>query len=734
MTKLLDAEQLFFSLREKVKSYYPEEANLELLDRAYDFAKSCHGEQTRISGEEYIVHPIEVALVLSDLELDLDSVSAGLLHDVIEDTDATKQDIEQLFGTEVALLVDGVTKLSKFNFKTKEEHQAENLRKMFFAMANDIRVILIKLADRTHNMRTLNYLNEKKQKEIARETMEIYAPLANRLGIYKIKWELEDLAFRYLEPEQYYFLADKIVQKRMEREEYIKKIREDLQDKFTDMGIKGEVQGRPKHLYSIYSKMKKSGKDLNEIYDLIALRIIVDSVKDCYAVLGTVHTMWKPVPGRFKDYIAVPKSNMYQSLHTTVLCPQGNLVEIQIRTWEMHKTAEYGIAAHWRYKENRGNDGKFAEKVSWFRQLMEWQQDTSDAKEFMEHLKVDLFSDEVFVFTPKGDVIDLPSGSTPIDFAYRIHTDIGNTCIGGKINGRMVSLDYQLKTGDVVEIMTSKQASPSRDWLKLVKTSQAKNKIRQWFKRQRRDENIQRGKELLEKESKRLKVIPEKYLRDENIRLQVAEKFNMKSFDDLLSAVGYGGITVNQVIGKFQGIYQEQIEDEQEDDSEPEDLSKYVQEDKINRRKSKNSINVQGLENISTRFAKCCHPLPGEEIVGFITRTRGITIHRYDCPNAQKKLQDDESTVPVYWEESGDIDFQVSVSVFAVDRQRIVQDIMKILGDSKIVVTAIDAKADSNKVAKINLTVLIRNHSHLQFVIDKLQSIKDVIKVQRDNP
>ncbi|WP_052291958.1 RelA/SpoT family protein [Natranaerobius thermophilus] len=732
MKTLLDAEQLFFSLKEKIKSYYPLDTDLEQLDRAFEFARSYHNDQKRVSGEEYIVHPIEVALVLADLELDLDTISAGLLHDVMEDTPATREELEELFGDEITLLVDGVTKLSRLNFKTKEEHQAENLRKMFFAMANDIRVILIKLADRTHNMRTLNYLPERKQKEIAKETMEIYAPLANRLGIYKIKWELEDLAFRYIEPEQYYYLADRIVQKRMEREEYIKKIKVDLRDKLKEMGIDGEIHGRPKHLYSIYSKMKKTGKDLNEIYDLIALRIIVNNVKDCYAVLGTVHTMWKPVPGRFKDYIAVPKSNMYQSLHTTVLCPQGNLVEIQIRTWDMHKTAEYGIAAHWKYKENT-DDKKFAEKVSWFRQLLEWQQETSDALEFMEHLKVDLFSDEVFVFTPKGDVIDLPSGSTPIDFAYRIHTDIGNTCIGAKISGRMVSLDYQLQTGDVVEILTSKHATPSRDWLNLVKSSQAKNKIKQWFKRQSRDENIQRGREMIEREAKRLKIFPEKYIKDEQVQEEVAEKFNMKSYDDVLAALGYGGITVNQVIGKYQSIYKANREELEEEEDQVEDFSKYLKEDQ-SLKKTKDSISVQGLENIATRFAKCCHPLPGEHIVGFITRTRGITIHRHDCPNAQHKLKNNERTVPVHWDESGDNDFQVSVSVFAVDRQRIVQDIMKALGDSKIAVTAIEAKTDKNQVAKINLTVLIKNHSHLQFVIDKLQNIQDVLKVQRDNP
>ncbi|OWZ83614.1 (p)ppGpp synthetase [Natranaerobius trueperi] len=732
---MLNPDQLFFTLKEKIKSYQFDDSNFDLLDRAYEYAKKQHGEQKRSSGEDYIIHPIEVALVLAELELDIDSISAGILHDVIEDTSVTKEDLEEKFGDEIALLVDGVTKLSKFNFKSKEEHQAENLRKMFFAMASDIRVILIKLADRTHNMRTLQYLPERKQKATAKETMEIYAPLANRLGIYKIKWELEDLAFRYLEPEQYYFLAEKIVQKRKEREEYIKKIQVDLQKKLDEMGIEGEIQGRPKHLYSIYSKMQKTSKDLNEIYDLIALRVIVNNVKECYAVLGTVHTLWKPVPGRFKDYIAVPKPNMYQSLHTTVLCPQGNLVEIQIRTWDMHRTAEYGIAAHWRYKEGNNKDGKFAQKVSWFRQLLEWQQDTSDAKEFMEHLKVDLFSDEVFVFTPKGDVIDLPSGSTPLDFAYRIHTDIGNTCIGAKISGRMVSLDYQLDTGDVVEILTSKQATPSRDWLNIVKTSQAKNKVRQWFKRQKREENIQRGREMIEKEVKKLKIFPLKILKESSYQQKVIERFNMKSYEDLLAAVGYGGITVNQVLGKFQEFFKENLKRSEINTtiSEDENLSRYIDEEKP-RKKTKDSVKVEGLENISTRFAKCCHPLPGENIIGFITRSRGITIHRSDCQNAKHRLKNKESTVPVYWDDATNNNFQVSIFVYALDRQGMVQEIMKILGESKISVAAINARTDNNHVSVINLTVLIRNHSHLQFVIDRLHQVKDVFKVQRQNP
>ncbi|UMZ73243.1 RelA/SpoT family protein [Natranaerofaba carboxydovora] len=721
-------------LRRKIKKNYTSDSGLELLDDAYEFAENAHSGQKRVSGIDYFYHPLEVAFILAELELDLPTVCAGLLHDVIEDTEVTKEEVEEKFGSEIALLVDGVTKLSKLEFKSKEERQAENLRKMFLAMAEDIRVILIKLADRTHNMRTLDHLPKRKQKKIAKETLEIYAPLAHRLGISMIKWELEDKAFRYLEPQQYFHLARQIAHKRQSREEYLKKIQGILKEKLDEMGIEAEIQGRPKHLYSIYTKMKRQEKDLDEIYDLTAVRIIVNNIKECYEVLGSLHNMWKPVPGRFKDYIAVPKPNMYQSLHTTLICPEGQLLEIQIRTWEMHKVAEYGIAAHWLYKDEQEGDQKFAEKLSWLRQLLEWQKDMKDAKEFMENLKIDFFSDEVFVFTPKGDVINLPLGSTPLDFAYRIHTEVGNSCIGAKVNERIVPLDYQLKNGDIVEVLTSKQASPSRDWLNIVKSSQARNKIRQWFKREKRDENIQKGKEMLEKELKRLNYTPSKVLKESYLE-EIGTRYNFKSSEDLLAAVGYGGITVNYVIGRLEDIIErEEGEDQKEEKTEEKVIQDVLTEEKP-RRKTRNSVSVEGLDNIVTRFAKCCCPLPGEEIVGFITRGRGISVHKKNCPNAKNRLSKNETTVPVYWDnEEEEGNFPVDIMAFSMDRPHLIRDIMDMLGSLKVPVTAIQGKSNSNGAVTVSLTVIVRNHSHLQLVIDKLSEVKNVYKVQRVVP
>jgi guanosine-3',5'-bis(diphosphate) 3'-pyrophosphohydrolase len=495
--KMAVKERKLGELRKLLARHYPTDDDWALVEKAYAFAFRAHAGQRRESGEYFITHPLGVALILAELGLDLTTIIAGLLHDVVEDTEVSLEEIRDTFGEEIASLVDGVTKLSRLDFASREEQQAETLRKMFIAMAEDIRVVLIKLADRTHNLRTLRFLNTHKQQEIARETMEIYAPLAHRLGIYKIKWELEDNAFRYLKPEAYYRLADKLAKKRREREQFINRLMGILHEKLDAVGLNAEIRGRPKHLYSIYHKMKEQDKDFNEIYDLTAIRVIVDSVKDCYGALGTVHALWKPIPGRFKDYIAMPKPNMYQSLHTTVVVAENELVEVQIRTWEMHRTAEYGIAAHWRYKEKITDEGEFDKKLAWLRQLLEWQKDYRDAREFIENLKMDLFADEVFVFTPRGDVIDLPAGSIPIDFAYKIHTDIGNRCTGSRVNGRLVPLDYVLKTGDMVEIITAKHGTPSRDWLNMVKSAQAKNKIRSWFKRERRDENIEKGRELL---------------------------------------------------------------------------------------------------------------------------------------------------------------------------------------------------------------------------------------------
>ena len=541
-------------LKKRFTSYNNNKEDWALIRKAYQFAMKAHAGQKRVSGDSYITHPLGVANILSELELDLGTIITGLLHDVLEDTPVTYEEIEEEFGEEVASLVDGVTKLSRMEFRSKEEHQAETWRKMFVAMARDIRVILVKLADRTHNMRTLRFLNNLKQVEIARETLEIYAPLAHRLGIYKIKWELEDLAFRYLNSKDYYYLVDRLAKKRKEREEFINQVIDLLKEKLQETGLKADISGRPKHIYSIYHKMKEQGKDFTEIYDLTAVRIIVDTVRDCYASLGVVHTLWRPIPGQFNDYIAMPKPNMYQSLHTTVVCAENELLEVQIRTWEMHRTAEYGIAAHWKYKEKIRDDNEFEEKLSWLRQLLEWQQDLKDAHEFMEHLKIDLFSDEVFVFTPRGDVIALPRGSVPLDFAYRIHTDIGNRCVGVKVNGRLVPLEYQLKTGDILEIITSKQGTPSRDWLKIVKSSQAKSKIRAWFKRERREENITKGKEILEREIRKLQLEPHLLLKDQLLE-EVGRKYNLLSPEDVYAAVGYGGVSSQQIITKLRDEY-----------------------------------------------------------------------------------------------------------------------------------------------------------------------------------
>jgi guanosine-3',5'-bis(diphosphate) 3'-pyrophosphohydrolase len=526
-----------------------------IIEQAYNFAARAHAGQYRISGEEYINHPLETAYILAELGLDITTVVAALLHDVVEDTGVTLSDIEKTFGEETALLVDGVTKLSRIEFKSKEDAQAEYLRKMFFAMAKDIRVILIKLADRLHNMRTLNYQNPQKQREIAQETLDIYAPLAHRLGIFRFKWELEDLSLKFLVPEVYYELVSRLKVKRKEREQYVQSLIDQIRAGLDRLGIEADIAGRPKNLYSIYNKMLKQGKDLDEIYDKIAIRVIVNSIRECYGILGVIHTQWKPLPGRFKDYIATPKPNMYQSLHTTLIGLGGEPFEVQIRTWEMHQTAEYGIAAHWRYKEGSHSDRDFEEKLSWLRRTLEWQQDVKDTKEFMESLKIDLFSATVFVFTPKGDVVELPAESCPVDFAYRVHTEVGHRCIGAKVNGRIVPLEYKLNNGDIVEILTSKQSNgPSRDWLNFVKTSQAKSRIKAWFRREQRQENIIKGRDSLELELKRNNLDFREFLKEERL-LEIGRKFSLNRVEDLYAAIGDGAITTNQVIGKLTETY-----------------------------------------------------------------------------------------------------------------------------------------------------------------------------------
>ncbi|MFO7951205.1 MAG: bifunctional (p)ppGpp synthetase/guanosine-3',5'-bis(diphosphate) 3'-pyrophosphohydrolase [Bacillota bacterium] len=712
-------------LKNRIQRYYPNSEDVALLDKAYEFSVQAHSGQTRESGESYITHPLGVALILTELELDLVTIIAGLLHDVVEDTAVTLEDIRGEFGEEVSALVDGVTKLSRLDFTSKEEQQAETLRKMFIAMAQDIRVVLIKLADRTHNLRTLRYLNTHKQKEIAHETLEIYAPLAHRLGIYMIKWELEDLAFRYMQPDEYFQLVEKLAKKRREREKFINRIIWILQDYLNEASINAEIQGRPKHLYSIYNKMKTQGKDLNEIYDLTAVRIIVDSVKDCYHTLGIVHTIWKPIPGRFKDFIAMPKPNMYQSLHTTVFAAENELAEIQIRTWDMHRTAEYGIAAHWRYKEKPDSSQVPDEKLTWLRQLLEWQHDYRDARDFIKDLKGDLFTDEVFVFTPKGDVIDLPAGAIPLDFAYKIHTDVGNRCTGARVNGRLVPLDYQLKNGDMVEIVTSKQGSPSRDWLKQVKTSHAKNKIRNWFKKERREENIEKGREMLEKEIKRVNTEQRITLKSELLE-EAAHSFNIQTVEDLYSAVGYGGVSVNQVISRLREEYKRKYGEEKGKEKE-------LPEVKPIKRPSRSSpgVFIDGMDNLLVRMARCCNPVPGDDIIGFITRGRGVSVHRRDCPNLVQQQIETSRFLDASWEEAPEASYPVDVEISADDRKNLLADVMTTVNESKVEINAVTARADKNNVATIYLTIVVRDQSHLDQVMNKIKKVKEVFEVRR---
>jgi len=715
-------------LIDKIKKYNPS-GDFEIIYKAYEFALNAHQGQKRISGEDYIIHPTAVADILADLNMDNATIAAGMLHDVVEDTKYSYNDIKELFGEEVAMLVDGVTKLGKLEYKTKEEQQAENLRKMFIAMAKDIRVILIKLADRLHNLRTLKFMAKEKQYEKAKETLEIYAPIAHRLGIYKIKWEMEDLALRYLDPEGYYDLVDKVAKKRKEREEYINYVINTLKQKNKEMGIDVQIEGRPKNFYSIYKKMVHQNKTFEQIFDLTAVRVIVDTVKDCYGVLGIVHTLWKPLPGRFKDYIAMPKPNMYQSLHTTVIGPDGEPIEVQIRTWEMHKTSEYGIAAHWKYKEGRTSQNDFDEKLKWLRQMLEWQNEVKDTKEFMETLKIDLVIDEVYVFTPKGDVIDLPVDSTPIDFAYKIHSAVGNKCIGAKINGKIVPLDYKLQNGDIVEIITSANSNgPSRDWLKIVKSSQAKNKIRQWFKKEKREENIQKGKDILDKEVKRLAASLSITIKNEWLEA-VYKKIGLHSLEDLYASLGYGGLTLNQVMMRLK----EEIKKNQKIDiKDEEQLDKQTSKTIHNKkRRSNTGVKVKGVENILVRFSKCCNPVPGDEILGYITKGRGVSVHRKDCPNAKDLFAEPERLVEVEWNTQSMVSYNADVQVRANDRQGLLAEITSIINENRINIVSFYSRTSKDRSAHINFVLEITDIEQLNKLIKRLRRIEGVTDVFR---
>ena len=716
-------------LIEKIRRYHPDD-DMDLVRRAYAFSEQAHREQRRKSGDPYFVHPCAVAVILADLMLDATTIAAGLLHDCVEDVECiTTQTIREMFGQDVELLVDGVTKLSKLNFSSREEQQAESLRKMFLAMAKDIRVVLIKLADRLHNMRTLKYQKPERQVPIARETLDIYAPLAHRLGVYTIKWELEDLALRYIDPDGYYDLVAKVGMRREEREKLIASVTRQLQDSLRKTGIKAEIEGRPKHFYSIYKKMKSQNKTFDQINDLIAIRVLVNTQQDCYYVLGVVHTLWPQVPGRFKDYISVPKANMYQSLHTTVV-NQGRPFEVQIRTFEMHRTAEYGIAAHWRYKEGKQID-ELDTKLSWLRRILDWQSEARDSSDFGELLKFDLFADEVFVFTPKGDVISLPRGATPLDFAYRIHSAVGNRCIGAKVNGRIVPLSSSLETGDFVEVMTS-QAShgPSRDWLNIVKTSEAKAKIRAWLKKEEREENIVKGKEMLAAEAKKAGYTMAQ-LTKADILEPVFKRYSLASLDDLYATIGFGGLSTLQLLNRLTEEYKKQnkaeapplpiVEKPAEEAKKPAPSS------------SSNGVIVKGESGMLVRFARCCNPLPGDEIVGYITRGRGVSVHRADCVNLKDAGVEPERMIEVEWESSGAGSYEADIQMLCYDHAGLFAEISLMFASQNVPVTAVTAHTVKNKqgLCTMNMTIVIKTTQQLDKLLRDLQKRPDVIEVFR---
>lgn len=724
-----DKSKALADFMEYIHTYLTDDECDQVL-KAFELADKAHEGQFRASGEPYIMHPLAVADILAHLQIDHITLMAALMHDVVEDTSYSKEDLEEMFGSEVAFLVDGVTKLNQFQYETKEDRQMENYRKMILAMAKDVRVVVIKLGDRLHNMRTLKHMRSDKQKRIAKETLEIFAPLAHRLGIFNVKWELEDLSFRYLEPEKYYDLVDQMKQKRQVREDIVNDTMSQLKKALSEAHIKADIKGRPKHFYSIYKKMKKDNRDLSQIYDLLAVRVIVDSIPDCYAVLGIAHSLWKPLPYRFKDYISMPKSNMYQSLHTTVIGTMGQPVEIQIRTWEMHRVSEYGVAAHWRYKEgNKNGDKEFDQKVAWLRQVLEWQ-DTSNPTELVNALKLDVFSGEVFVFTPKGDVVKLPIGSVPLDFAYRVHTDVGHHCVGAKVNGKIVPLDYTLQNGDIVDIITSKTGRPSLDWLNIVGSSESKSKIRNWFKRENKAENIEKGLDSLEKEAKRLNHNWKELCADNRLQ-HVTKQLKAGTEEEMFAACGYGGIPVSTVLLRLIELYKKSKEVEESKRSTEQIIEKLKSQ---GQKKTKNGtgVLVKGEAGVMVRMAKCCNPVPGDDIIGYITRGRGVSIHRCDCPSMGHSAEDLERMIEVSWDGSSGESFHVGIDIQAYDRAGILMEVMAVLSELKITITNINAKVqEDTKNVSINLVVDIRDISQLDFVMTKLRRIREVYTVQR---
>jgi GTP pyrophosphokinase len=705
---------------DKVTAYNPS-ADLNIIRKAYVYCAKVHQGQTRLSGEPYIIHPMEVAGLLAELRLDVPSIVTGFLHDTIEDTLTTYDELAEMFGEEVAQLVDGVTKISKIHFKTKQESQAENFRKMLLAMANDIRVILVKLADRMHNMRTLEFQPETKQRTIAQETMDIYAPIANRLGISWFKVELEDLAFRYLNPEIYFDLARKVSLKKRERQAYVEEAKAIIMEKLAFQGIRGEVSGRSKHLYSIYSKMEKRNVEFEEIYDLLAIRILVEDVRECYEVLGVIHSAWKPIPGRFKDYIAMPKGNMYQSLHTTVIGPHGDRMEVQIRTQEMHRVADAGIAAHWKYKEGKGYDEKEVKRFAWLRQLLEWQQELQDSKEFMDSVKVDLFPEEVYVFTPKGDVKGFPKGSTPIDFAYSVHSDVGHRCVGAKVNGKLVPLKYELKNGDIVEVITSPHHTPSKDWLKIVHSSRARNRIRAWIKVEERKRSIVLGREICEKDFRKYSINLQKIQKAGEFK-KIAGEFGLAGDDDLLAAVGYGKVSSGQIIGKL--VPAEKLQERTE---RKESRLSAV----INRLKGRTSgaVEISGVDDILVRFAKCCNPVPGDEIIGFITRGKGVAIHTADCKFALES--DPERQIDVAWNKIKIASLPVKIKVICHDVKGILANITMAITNCEANIASAQIQSTIDQRGENIFEVNVSDLTHLRKVMNTIMKVKGVIKVER---